>query len=863
MRTALRLLLNPSDDDYGPWVREIWNTEVVYEFTGKSYKAPYTLTGTDVTIGAPVEVKVAFVPATDSAGALRRVRVDFVAPIHMDPARKDGILATADPVTGFLHLEGRLTRTGVFRYRDAEGNEWGELRTADEVFNQESLDSFKGVVVTNDHPDNFVNVRNVKAVQAGHVGTDVRPEGNFVRASTTVTDAATILAIRDGKTQLSCGYTADMVEDAGELGGQAYAFRQTNIRGNHVAIVDVGRAGPDCALINRGDGSAFSVSPAAKSPAPKGDATSNRPRRDARPQGEIMDPKKLIKDALELVRQGKLDAAKKLLADVAKHFAAKKDDDAAGGEGAGGGKIGEILALLNAAQESGQPLLVEAALSKVGEMLGGSAGAPPAPTPEQASAGVAATPPAATGAPGHDSADALRARVDSLEAERKRDKESEAARIDARVKLVRQASEVSPDLKTDGLTDEQIMREVVLKVSPDLKAKLDANAKSPGYLLASYESALDLHASRGRHMEDTVKTIANVQRGDETKELFKLYMDSLEKRDGGRKVSPGIIRDREDDARRLVRICDAVPRHPMFHADENEGIFARQLVMETLRELFRLEYAELKWAMGDLIPITTNVNEGATEYSYIEVEHSGQAKIIADNATDLPMAEVRGRNNILPVKTLGCAVQFSTQEIRTAQMQGLFDIASEKAQAAREAHDLALNELIRSGMPMAGLYGITNVPGILVHSAVTGAWASATAEQIVTDFSTAHNSIVHNSNGIEVPDTAVFPLVSFTRISTLKNSVSSDITVLDYLKKVHPNITRWEWENGMATVGTGGTRAAQIYKKDPRKVRAVVPMALKPQPAQQRGLVFELVFESRYGGVMAPRPRSELRLEGI
>ena len=194
---------------------------------------------------------------------MRVRRIDFIAgDIHCDPDRADGVLARLDADTGFLHLDARLTTVGVFSYSDANGKVWGELRTEAEVFSADSLASFRLAVVTNDHPDQFVDVDNVSAVQKGTVGTDVRREvipvaDDFVRASIVVTDAITILAIQRGKCQLSCGYTAEVVAQVGVANGDKFDGVQTNIRGNHVAIVTKGRAGPGCSLIARGD-AAFS-----------------------------------------------------------------------------------------------------------------------------------------------------------------------------------------------------------------------------------------------------------------------------------------------------------------------------------------------------------------------------------------------------------------------------------------------------------------------------------------------------------------------------------------------------------------------------------------------------------------------------
>ncbi len=313
---------------------------------------------------------------------------------------------------------------------------------------------------------------------------------------------------------------------------------------------------------------------------------------------------------------------------------------------------------------------------------------------------------------------------------------------------------------------------------------------------------------------------------------------------------------------RLDDVAAAVARDA-FRGDTQGGIFAQQLVRATFRELFRFEYPETKWMNGGLIDIDTSINEGATEYSFTELGHVGEAEIIADCATDLPMADLEGRNNLREIKTVGIAVKYSRQDIRTARMNGTFDMAAEKAAAAREGHDRALNRFIRSGVPGTSLVGVTDQPGIIVANAVTGNWQTATALQIVADVTTAINAIINASDGVEVPDTVVMDTASYTRISTLQNSVASDITVLDYLRRVFPMIRRWDWEPGMSTVSAGGGPALLAYRNDRMRMRAVFPMMMAATPPEARGLAFILNFETRYGGVMTPRPRSVLRLDGI
>lgn len=148
---------------------------------------------------------------------------------------------TAD---GRLRADAAITRTGVFDYRNPDGSIRREYRPAAEVFKADSLDSFAMVPVTDDHPPVLIDAKNARQYAVGAMGETLRRDGDHVIARLTVFDAATIAKMETGKVQLSCGYHVDVLETPGVTSdGQRYDAVQTNIRGNHVAIVNVARAG--------------------------------------------------------------------------------------------------------------------------------------------------------------------------------------------------------------------------------------------------------------------------------------------------------------------------------------------------------------------------------------------------------------------------------------------------------------------------------------------------------------------------------------------------------------------------------------------------------------------------------------------
>lgn len=146
---------------------------------------------------------------------------------------------------GFLRAPAFLTRTGVLTYRTPSGETRRELRKPEDVFDAESLKTLSAIPVTNDHPPEMLTADNAKKYMVGYTSDAVEKAGDKLKSFLTLTDAAAILAAEGGKQQISCGYFADLDETPGVWQGEPYDAIQRNIRYNHVAMVDRGRAGPE------------------------------------------------------------------------------------------------------------------------------------------------------------------------------------------------------------------------------------------------------------------------------------------------------------------------------------------------------------------------------------------------------------------------------------------------------------------------------------------------------------------------------------------------------------------------------------------------------------------------------------------
>ena len=158
---------------------------------------------------------------------------------------------------GFLKVPARISRIGIQEYLAVEmgitDKEPGAIirvyRPEEEVFSEDSLASFATKPITDNHPPELVTSKNAKQFSVGHVGPEVTRDGMFAQTLLHITDADAITKIESGKVELSNGYTADIEWTPGiSPNGEQYDAIQRNIKGNHVAIVEKGRAGSECRL---------------------------------------------------------------------------------------------------------------------------------------------------------------------------------------------------------------------------------------------------------------------------------------------------------------------------------------------------------------------------------------------------------------------------------------------------------------------------------------------------------------------------------------------------------------------------------------------------------------------------------------
>lgn len=166
----------------------------------------------------------------------------------------DHILKTPE---GFLICKDvPIARTGTQQYRGCEfggpvaDGIYNVQRPEAEVFDRAAVASFEGKPVCDEHPEEDVTPDNYGRYMKGVCRDVRRGDGdlsNCLVADLVIYDADLIGKIEAGKREISCGYDClwNPTSDS--------SYDQLEIRGNHVAVVDRGRAGHKVAIRDTAD----------------------------------------------------------------------------------------------------------------------------------------------------------------------------------------------------------------------------------------------------------------------------------------------------------------------------------------------------------------------------------------------------------------------------------------------------------------------------------------------------------------------------------------------------------------------------------------------------------------------------------
>ncbi|BBV03793.1 DUF2213 domain-containing protein [Providencia hangzhouensis] len=157
---------------------------------------------------------------------------------------------------GWLEVtDNPISKVGVFDYLGAEigapipDKIYRVLRPPEELASEATINSFKltPFIIEHEMLGKHATPAEKKGIQ-GVIGENVYFDPPYLRANIKIFSDVALSNIDSGKIDLSPGYRSKYEFTSGIYEGQHYDVIQRHLRGNHLALVDEGRTGPDVAV---------------------------------------------------------------------------------------------------------------------------------------------------------------------------------------------------------------------------------------------------------------------------------------------------------------------------------------------------------------------------------------------------------------------------------------------------------------------------------------------------------------------------------------------------------------------------------------------------------------------------------------
>ncbi|CAK0776439.1 conserved hypothetical protein [Gammaproteobacteria bacterium] len=295
---------------------------------------------------------------------------------------------------------------------------------------------------------------------------------------------------------------------------------------------------------------------------------------------------------------------------------------------------------------------------------------------------------------------------------------------------------------------------------------------------------------------------------------------------------------------------------------DTAGLFLQRQLEFIRPQVFEIQYADIKYST--ILPVTSEAGPGAQTFTYRIMDSTGEFRLLADAASDLPRADISQVEKSINIRSFGGSFGYTVQELRAAQMANIA-LEQRRAAAVRRAYEEKVESVALFGESTVALAGFFNNSAVDIVAA--DKWfttAAITAQEMIELLNYGVSAIINGSKMKEQPDTILLGYEDYNKVSTTRNSDSSDVTVLEYFLRTNPYIRNVEPINQLTKGNNGGklnTSRMVVYKRDPEKVQLHIPQPLELFPAQQRGLEFIVPAHARVGGVALYYPKSVIYVQ--
>jgi len=292
------------------------------------------------------------------------------------------------------------------------------------------------------------------------------------------------------------------------------------------------------------------------------------------------------------------------------------------------------------------------------------------------------------------------------------------------------------------------------------------------------------------------------------------------------------------------------------------GAFLRQLEdIET--EVQREEYSELLFSDGKIVPLEIKNKPGVRTSTYRKISALGSFKLHRNYSTEIPFINVLSEEFTSKVEKWVGGYYVSDDDLEAARLGLEISLEQEDISTVREAAMQKLNSLIAVGDMDLNMPGLLNHPDIPRTFTTTKIDSTSTANQILALLNDTVTAVVSLTKQVEKPDTLLLPLVQWNYLTTTRVSDNLEMTLLKQFMNNSPYITNVQVVNELAGAGLGSTNVMVVFRRDPKKVKAMIYEDFNFKALERKGLGYQRPAFFRYAGIRLYRPYSAIAVEGI
>lgn len=300
------------------------------------------------------------------------------------------------------------------------------------------------------------------------------------------------------------------------------------------------------------------------------------------------------------------------------------------------------------------------------------------------------------------------------------------------------------------------------------------------------------------------------------------------------------------------------------HLDESASVFLARQLTHVRAQVLRVKKAPLN--AFALFPVQTDIPEGAETAIQRTYDSVGIAEIISNYADDLPRVDLVAKEDSVKVMNLGDAYGWNEKEIKNAQFAQV-NLTADKALAARRAMDIKINKIAFRGdakHKIVGFLDNANISSYALPTDGTGSstrFSDKTEDQVIRDVNNIIRAVPLQTHEVEQINTLAFAPTVYAYLATTRLS-NTETTLLAFLQKVHPEVTRWMSVGELEGAGTNGKNMIIGGNFTPEYIKLEIPQRFQQLPVERRNLEYIVNCVASIVGVTVTMPLAFVKVEG-